>query len=179
MSKVISRRQALVGLVAGLVVVPSVSFAARRQENPTAARVEVADMIAFDPVVRRNPDGTFARFNLAFRTEPRYTGRVFELLDEITAHSVAELDLIWTRGVEGQSLTMFNATVHLHECARLSQQARGQDYDEFGIVVESTHGSLRRPAASTANGVSDYRVTPSGVQWERRIAQALAAPGSR
>ncbi len=170
MSKVISRRQALVGLVAGLVVVPSVSFAARRQDNPTAARIEVSDLVAFDPVVRRNPDGAFARFNLAFRTEPRHTGRVFELLDEITAQSVAELDLIWTRGVEGLSLTMFNATVHLHECARLSQQARGQEYDEFGIVVESTHGSLRRPAVSAANGISDYRVTPTGVQWERRIA---------
>lgn len=169
MSMVISRRQALVGLVAGLVVLPSVSFAARRQETHTAARLEVADLLSFDPMVRRDLNGE-THFNLAFRTEPRHTGRVMELLDEIIAQSVAEFDIIWTRGAEGQSLTMFNATVRLHECAYLSQQGRGQNYDEFGVVVESTHGSLRRPAVSAAVGVSDYRVTPSGVQWERRIA---------
>ncbi len=39
-------------------------------------------------------------------------------------------------------------------------------------MVESTHGSLRRPAVSAADGISDYRVTPTGVQWERRVAWA-------
>lgn len=169
MSKVISRRQALIGLAAGLVVVPSVSFAARRQESPTVARLEVADLVTFDPIVRKDPNGD-TRFNLAFRTGAMQTGRVFELLDEIKAQSVAELNIIWARGVDAQSLTMFNATVLLHECAYLSHEGKGRDYDEFGVVVESTHGSLRRAGVSTAQNVSDYRITPSGVHWERRIA---------
>jgi hypothetical protein len=165
MQNTLSRSQALAALAAGLVLVPATSFAARRNDKPTVARLEVKEFVSFDPMVRRDSAGT-ARFNLAFRTEPRTTGRVVELIEEIQAQAVAELHIVWTRSVEGQSLLMYNAKALLHECAYLSQQARGRDYDEIGIAMESTHGSLRGLGGFT----SDYEVTPTGVKWGGRVA---------
>ena len=68
-----------------------------------------------------------------------------------------------------ESLTMVNAEVLLHECLALSQQGRGQNYDEFGLVVESTHGTWRR-TDTRQTLTAEYRVTPQGVLWDRRVA---------
>jgi len=130
----------------------------------------VSDLLAFDPLVRRDREGN-NYLNLAFRTEPRSTGRAFKLLDEIAAQAVPELRLHWNVNGAAQSLTMFNANVLMHKCAYLSQQGQGRNYDEFGLVVESTHGNLRR-ADATGPANADYWVTPEGLRWERRLASA-------
>ncbi|MSP20204.1 MAG: hypothetical protein EXQ93_01465 [Alphaproteobacteria bacterium] len=70
------------------------------------------------------------------------------------------------------ALTMCSAYVHQFECAllsRLSREANGRSHDEFGLVVESTQGSLRRIDARGAVTTA-YSVTPQGARWERRVA---------
>lgn len=67
------------------------------------------------------------------------------------------------------ALTMCSAYVHQFECALLSREANGRSHDEFGLVVESTQGSLRRIDARGAVTTA-YSVTPQGARWERRVA---------
>ena len=64
---------------------------------------------------------------------------------------------------------MCSAYVYQFECAYLSRDAGKRRYDEFGLVVESTSGWLRRTNSSDAV-TSAYSVTPMGALWERRTA---------
>lgn len=172
MSIQISRRQALVGLLAGLVV-PTVARARGMPAKPEVTTLEVAEILKFDPRVMRD-SAQFATYNLVFRTTPEVTNRMVEEIDLLRGQPLAQLTMHAMNSGGSQTLTLHNAYIVEDECAYLSQQNRGQRYDEFGLVVESTHGTWRRNEVSESTDV-EYWVSPDGrVRWERRVAQAAS-----
>jgi hypothetical protein len=164
-----SRREALIGLLAGLVV-PAAAQARVVAARPEVTTLDVADVLTFDPRVPREPV-EFTTYNLVFRTLPAATNRTAAEIDDLRGQPLAQL-AVQANGPGGsQTLTLNNAYIVARECAYLSQQNRGQQYDEFGLTVESTHGSWRRNPDVSESTRADYWVTPDGkVRWERRLA---------
>ena len=83
--------------------------------------------------------------------------------------AVGEFSLSWVPSAGLRSLMMYDARLINYESVRLAQQGRGQNYDEFSVAMESTHGSLRLMEALQTQ-VADYRVTATGVEWKRYTA---------
>ena len=165
MSIQISRRHALAGLVLGFAF-PAAAQARVAAVQPVVFAIEVLDLVWFDPAVRPAPNGEGISFNLAFRTDPQASARLAAQLEELRAQALSQLAVHWSTPAGAHSLLLNNAYVTMQDVAYLSQQNRGRKYDEFGLVVESTHGSWRR--SDGAEVVSaDYWVTPHGVKWER------------
>jgi hypothetical protein len=161
----ISRRHVIAGLAFGFAF-PVAAHARVTALKPATFTLEVLDVVGFDPVIRRAPSEGAAAFNLAFRTDPQASARLASQLEEMQGQVLAQFAVHWTTAAGVQSLVINDAYVAAQECAYLSQQNRGQKYDEFGLVVESTHGLWRR--ADGAEVVSaEYWVTPQGVRWER------------
>ncbi len=169
MSIHVSRREALFGMLAGLVV-PAIANARVIAAKPEVTTFEVADVLKFDPRVPRDASAEFTTYNLVFRTAPGATNRMVQEIDELRGQPLAQLAVHAQSAGGSQVLTLHNAYIVAQECAYLSQQNRGQKYDEFGLTVESTHGSWRRTEVSESTSV-DYWVTPDGkVRWERKVA---------
>ena len=169
MSIQFSRREALIGMLAGLVV-PAAADARVIAAKPEVTTLEVADVLTFDPRVPREPV-EFTTYNLVFRTLPDATNRTAAEIDELRGQPLAQLAIHASGPGGAQTLILNNAYILARDCAYLSQQNRGQKYDEFGLTVESTHGSWRRNAEVSESASVDYWVTPDGkVRWERRVA---------
>lgn len=169
MSRHFSRRDVFLGI--GLTtLVPGMARAVLPTGAPERYALDVFDVGGFDPVVRRDADGRITRHNLVFRTLALETPRTSRLLDDVSGSMLGELAFRWETGMGPQSLVMFSARLADWRYVALAQQGRGQNYDEFLIAVESTHGSLRRREAQQTL-VADYRITPSGgVLWNRYTA---------
>lgn len=169
MSRHYSRRDAFLGI--GLtILVPGVARAVLPIGAPERYTLDVFDVGGFDPIVRRDAEGRITRHNLVFRTLAHDTPRTTRLLDDISGSVLGDLTFRWETGMGPQSLVMFSAKVVDWQYVALAQQGRGQNYDEFLIAVESTHGTLRRREAQQTL-VADYRITPSGgVLWNRYTA---------
>lgn len=171
MASHLSRRKALIGISLAWVFAPTVARGLLpAPSQPFIFALDVFDVGGFDPIVRRDAQGNIARHNLIFRTVPLATQREAAFMDDIVAVAVAELSVRWEPSAGPQSLTMFNARVLDFSFINLAQQGRGQNYDEFTVAVESTHGTLRRREAQQTL-VADYRITPQGgVVWKRYSA---------
>ena len=169
MSRHYSRRDAMLGV--GLtILVPGTARAVLPLGAPERYSLNVFDVGGFEPIVRRDADGRITRHNLVFRTLAFDTPRTSKLLDEFLGSVLGELSFRWEPSAGPQSLTMFGAKTVDWQYVALAQQGRGQNYDEFLIAVESTHGTLRRREAQ-ATLVADYRITPNvGVLWNRYTA---------
>ncbi len=169
MSRHYSRRDVFLGI--GLtILVPGVARAVLPIGAPERYTLDVFDMAAFDPNLRRDAEGRVVRNNLAFRMLALDTPRAIRLLDEISGSVLGDLTFLWETGRGPQSLVMFSAKVVAWQYVALAQQGRGQNYDEFVVGAESTHGTLRRREAEQTL-VADYRITPNGgVLWNRYTA---------
>lgn len=165
----VSRRDALVGMLVGLLV-PAVARARVLAAKPEVTTFEVADVLKFDPRVSRDPAAAHTTYNLVFRTAPDATSRLAQEIDQLRGQPLAQLAIHAMSSGGSQVLTLYNAYIVAQETAYLSLQNRGQRYDEFGLTVESTHGSWRRTAVSQNTNV-DYWVTQDGkVRWERHFS---------
>jgi hypothetical protein len=167
----LNRRKAIVGMALASIFAPTGARALLpAASQPFILGLDVFDVGGFDPIVRRDADGNIARHNLVFRTRPEATQRGIALFDDITRVLLAELTLRWEPSAGPQSLTMYDARVLEYSYVALHEQGRGQNYDEFIVAVESTHGTLRRREAQQTL-VADYRITAQGgVVWNRYTA---------
>jgi hypothetical protein len=161
-----SRRQvSAMGLAWALA--PAAARAALPNGAASVLAFDVADVGGFDPIVRRNADGSIARHNLGLRVGESDTQRFVGMLEDMVRVTVAEFTVRWETPSGPQTLRMFDAFLLSFTYVSLWQGGRGQPFDEFAIAIESTHGSLRRQEAQQIL-VADYRVTTSGgVIWNR------------
>ncbi len=167
-TKALTRRDTLAMLTLALTLGPVSARALIAPATPASLALPVSDLLTFDPQVRKNADGTVV-FNLAFRVDAAETNTIQEGLDAMQGRPLTELTLNWSALKGAYQLTMCSAYVYQFECAYLSRDAGKRRYDEFGLVVESTSGWLRRTNSSDAV-TSAYSVTPMGALWERRTA---------
>ena len=134
---------------------------------PVSLALPVSDLVTFDPQVRKDAQGA-AVFNLAFRADSAETAKILGNLNAMQGRPLTELTLNWSAPRGTYVLTMCGAYVYQFACAYLSREGK-RSYDEFGLVVESTHGYLRRNDSGDSVS-SAYSVTAGVALWERRTA---------